>query len=291
MEFCEDIRTLVGFYTRDVIKSRSFKQHHIHLANIDKSSTVCRTLTITYLLYRKVRRDVTEFRHISKEINMVDQMKLILDTVTESQAEGVRAYFEENGFVQTILHLVNTVWDKETLEKSKIAIETRDKDSPLFELLFIEFNIQKHFEITDSHKFWVEKSFQRLRKFVPNMTENDAKVHDLSKYDFVQAVGYTAKWVHNLEWGNPIWQAALNDHYKRESHHPQFFNNERMTRKDLEESLVDMVACRWERDLKGDEEAKSFDLVNFDAKFLQRYVKEDFDDVSALIKNIQSENE
>ncbi|XP_069104642.1 uncharacterized protein [Argopecten irradians] len=222
---------------------------------------------------------------------MTDNLQLIISTVSDTQADDIKAYYQANGFVETILHLVNDVWNKETLDNCKAAIDNGDTESPLYDLMFIRFQIQRHFEITNSHRAWVVKSFERLREFVPNMTEEDANKHDLSKYDFVQAVGYTAKWVHDVAWGNSTWQAALQDHYRRESHHPQFFEKtQRMTRKDLEESLVDMVACRWERDLNGDEGVSLFDLVNFEEKFLKRYVKDDFDDVIALIKDIQTKS-
>lgn len=160
--------------------------------------------------------------------------------------------------------------------------------SKYYRLLYQEFNIKEHYKIVDSHRQFVMKAYNRLRKFVPNISETQAQNHDLSKYDLVQAIGYTVRWVHLID--NDTWRAALDNHYKREPHHPQFFGKGRMTEKYLEESLIDMVACRWERMLEGDENVKDFDLVDFNPVYLNRYNNDDLKYILATIRCIKSDS-
>jgi len=211
----------------------------------------------------------------------------IVKTVDTGIKEDIKVYLSRHGLVVTLLYLVEYVWDEETIERARATVETRDKTSDLYELLFEEFKIKEHFRITDSHKTWVEKAYCRLKDFVPNMTEEDVKKHDLSKYNFIQSIGYTAKWIHNVDWNNIAWQKGLQDHYQKEAHHPEFHKGKRMTLKDLEESLIDMVACRWERQLGGREDVTNSEIVDFDTNFLLRYVTEDKEEIEVIIKKIQ----
>jgi hypothetical protein len=60
-----------------------------------------------------------------------------------------------------------------------------------------------------------------------------------------------------------------------------------MSDADLEESVIDMLACRWERKLSGSDDLKKKDLVeNFEEFFLLRYTENDRRKVNNIIKNI-----
>jgi hypothetical protein len=62
-----------------------------------------------------------------------------------------------------------------------------------------------------------------------------------------------------------------------------------MTDSDLEESVIDMLACRWERKLSGSENVTKANLVeNFEEYFLQRYTDGDRIKVKNIIKKIGS---
>ncbi|XP_060069449.1 uncharacterized protein LOC132549525 [Ylistrum balloti] len=245
-------------------------------------------------LQRYCSEDFVDVQVLTEKIKQNDlatyRWNLIEAVTPESKRNDVQLFYKENGFLQTILHLYEAVWDSDTITLAEKGIRDRDPTNPLYQLLMIEYDIQEHYRQCDSHRFWIVKAYERLKaeNFLTEMTENDAKVHDLSKYDISQAIGYTAKWVHKVNWNNNTWQRSLNDHYRRESHHPQYHpEGERMPRKDLEESLVDMIACRWERDLKGNEEVTWHDLVDFHPNFLKRYCEEDLTEVTSLIKRIK----
>lgn len=215
----------------------------------------------------------------------MSQLELIRECVLEDKRPQVESLFNEKGLIDTVLFIWETVWTEDEKLQAEKDVKNKCVDSKYYKLFFIEYNMKEHFSQVESHKKFVLKAYNKLKDFVPNMLKDDAENHDLSKYDFSQAVGYTARWVHMLD--NEAWQKSLNDHYKREPHHPQYFGSERMSRRFLEESLIDMVGSRWERNLKGDENASKADLVDFHPQYLGRYHKEDFDEVLALINKIK----
>ena len=58
---------------------------------------------------------------------------------------------------------------------------------------------------------------------------------------------------------------------------------------DLEESVIDMLACRWERKLSGSGNVTKANLVeNFEEYFLLRYTESDRIKVRNIIKKIGS---
>ncbi len=55
---------------------------------------------------------------------------------------------------------------------------------------------------------------------------------------------------------------------------------------DLEESIVDMLACQWERTLEGYDNVKLAELADIKPWFLTRYTKADQDRVKSYLSNI-----
>ena len=56
----------------------------------------------------------------------------------------------------------------------------------------------------------------------------------------------------------------------------------------LEESVIDMIASRWERNLKGHDEATVFELTDIDERFLVRYTDVDKFKVLEMLNGIRS---
>ena len=56
----------------------------------------------------------------------------------------------------------------------------------------------------------------------------------------------------------------------------------------LEESVIDMIASRWERNLKGRDEATIFELTDIDERFLVRYTDVDKFKVLEMLNGIRS---
>lgn len=163
--------------------------------------------------------------------------------------------------------------------------------SPTFSLFWAAFNVNEHVATVKSHKQWLVNSFTRFGDhYFPLVSSEQIRVHDNSKLDsFVELVGYTDRWVWRDD--TNAWQAALQHHYDHNPHHPQFYINaghqSNMEPKFLEESILDMIACRWERRLDGRLDASNEDIVDMDECFLDRYTREDKASVLGYLQRIR----
>jgi non-canonical purine NTP pyrophosphatase (RdgB/HAM1 family) len=135
-----------------------------------------------------------------------------------------------------------------------------------------------------------------------------AENHDDSKMNnFTEVVGYTLRWVWNIEEKNDLYSRAWRLHFHSNPHHPEYYystKNDKMVRfvrlanesgefaiklRDLDnarmediglaESVVDMFARHWEKD--GSDEYIDYnnptdsELINIESKHLNRYSAED----------------
>ena len=120
--------------------------------------------------------------------------------------------------------------------------------------------------------------------------------HDQSKLQsFTEIIGYTEKWVWLKH--TPIWEMALNHHYQNNPHHSEHFRDtDQMGRKTsknmpikyLEESIVDMLACRWERKLGGNPNVTNEELCNIEEIYLKRYTHHDKMMVIEILNKIKA---
>ena len=60
-------------------------------------------------------------------------------------------------------------------------------------LLIDIFKIDQTIAKTKSHRKFIKKSYERFSQFFPLVTEQQITEHDLSKFDFVELIGYTAR--------------------------------------------------------------------------------------------------
>ena len=103
---------------------------------------------------------------------------------------------------------------------------------------------------------------------------------------FLELVGYTAKFVWGLSC--PLWEAALAHHFHHNPHHPQHDPAHRMALCYLEESVVDMLACNWERMLGGGDGVSAEKIADVAEGFLDRYLPEDREVVREMLQIIKS---
>lgn len=232
-------------------------------------------------------------------------------------------YLEEN-----LLKWVFALEHKEEEEEKEEAKPDKEwlidnQDEAIIKLVWDVFNIKEHYSQVKSHRSWVLKSYYRLKEFLPALQEEIMQRHDLSKYAFSQAIGYTLKWVHNTY--HEIWRKACDFHLFNEPHHPQAWSIRDFTpeekRKNLRrwlsgasnfhtgcpygldidnldlstadfaepfllESYVDMVGVEWERKKGQDENILTRKLAYIDDKFLSRYTKKQHLVISNLIERI-----
>lgn len=220
---------------------------------------------------------------------MDKQLALILEVTPTDKTDEIKDIFNKKGMVETVIYLAEKVWDDDTRKLAEAKTKSADTENKYYKVLMDVYGMKTYFDQVRDHKCFIILAYERLKDFVPNMTYDQAEAHDMSKFDLSQSIGYTARWVHGIDPEHECWQRALHNHYHREPHHPQFYKcDEQMERKYLEESLIDMVACQWERQLKRKLEVKNSQLVDFDNKFLTRYVDADFNDIAILIQQIKS---
>lgn len=82
------------------------------------------------------------------------------------------------------------------------------------------------------------------------------------------------------------WREALAHHYSNNPHHPQFCPGQPMEQTFLEESVVDMLACQWERVCHGREEATAREIATMDQVYLERYEETDRRKVRQILDQI-----
>ena len=180
------------------------------------------------------------------------------------------------------------IWDEFGLHQfcddKTIALSKQILDDE-YELLLDTFNVREHLAVTLSHKKYIKKSFTRFQKFFQsiNLTEEQVNKHDDSKLtSFLEIIGYTQRWVWDLK--TDIWDEAWKHHYTTNSHHPEYYihstedgqaTQNDMNYLDMVESVVDMLACHWERTLDGNEFVSCNELLDIQEFFLNRYTSSD----------------
>ena len=168
------------------------------------------------------------------------------------------------------------------------------------EYLFLvkDFNVREHFVITLNHKKFILKSYTRFQTFLEsiNLKREQVEKHDDSKLtNFLEIIGYTQRWIWNTK--TDVWMDAWKHHYTTNSHHPEYYcysseddkiQQENMEYLDIVESVIDMLACRWERKLDGKEDVKNEDLLDIEDVFLNRYTDNDRSKVKIFLRQLLS---
>lgn len=234
----------------------------------------------------------------------------------------------EDGYLKEHhLKWVHVLEDQEEECDQKESWFIDNVDDVIIKLIWDIFDMKTHYSQVTSHRSWIEKSYYRLKEFMPSLQEEIIERHDLTKYAFSQAVGYTLKWVHNTY--HAIWKTACDFHLFNEPHHPQTWskahtpeekrtkllkwlsgasdshtgcpyglditnldlNTEDFAEPFLLESYIDMVGVEWERKKGMDLNISTRNLAFIDDKFLVRYTKKQQKIIKDLIENITAADE
>lgn len=174
---------------------------------------------------------------------------------------------------------------------------------------FNSWGIKNHFDIVDSHWKWIKGVYNLLNRIgvLDIITEPDFEkrivFHDISKYSFEEAPGYAlmfgcGKGMRDEVKTDPIWENALMAHYKRNQHHPEHYypkltgllkwdkENEasKMPFYDLYESVIDVLACRSERDLKDQKVVTALEWFDLPKFVLDKYSKKDLEEIDMIFR-------
>jgi len=201
--------------------------------------------------------------------------KSILETIPRKYRGEASKYYHAHGIIATLSSCILPRWDQtQRHEAVRQVLGGEARDAGIYSDILIKlFKVDEHIEYSRNHKRFIEKTFYRFKTVFKHLQEKSILVHDDSKFSFIEIVGYTDKWT----WGRstPLWEEALAHHYENNSHHPQHCLLEQMTPADMEESVVDMMACHWERKEGGGEEVPAVRIVGFSDFYLDRYLPQD----------------
>ena len=155
--------------------------------------------------------------------------------------------------------------------------------------------IDKHLKETLEHRKWIYYAFLLIGE---SLTARDREKvhqlvlrHDLSKFSAVEIIGYSLKFSKKegkeLKKNSDIarWESALQHHYDNNAHHPQHRADGKMSTIFLIESIIDMLACRMERNLAGHPESSTEDIFNVPSTFFNRYTESDRRKVSFYVRS------
>lgn len=155
--------------------------------------------------------------------------------------------------------------------------------------------IDRHLQQTVEHRLWIYYAFVLISD---SLTAADREKvhhlvlqHDLSKFSAVEIVGYSLKFGRSdgqeLKKASHIakWELALQHHYKENAHHPQHRADGKMTSLYLIESIIDMLACRMQRNLSGHPGSSTEDIFKVPDTFLNRYTDHDKQRVSYYLRS------
>jgi hypothetical protein len=231
-----------------------------------------------------------------------EKESLVLTTVQEDVHENIRSSFNKVGIIRTLAEKVIPLW---TEEQQIEAMEQVEKNVGVYKTVLVDiYKVDENKAEIDSHREFIKKVFRRFRTCFSVLTEEMIVKHDLSKYrfsytlrvckiifnrfsfSFPELVGYTAKFI--WKFSCPLWEAALAHHYHHNPHHPQHDPVNRMALCNLEESVVDMLACRWERILGGGDGVAAEKIADVSESFLDRYLSEDREIVREMLKIIRT---
>lgn len=209
----------------------------------------------------------------------------IMETIPRKFRSDASEYFRDNDIAATLSTKIIPHWNQEQRIEAVNQVLTGSESGIYANILVKLFNINEHIECTRSHKRFIEKTFYRFQSVFKNLQEKTILAHDQSKLSFIEIVGYTDRWT----WGrnSPLWEEALAHHYQHNSHHPQHVLGLQMTPEDLEESVVDMMACHWERKEGGGDDVSAEMIAGFSDFYLDRYLPQDRTIATELLSKIR----
>ncbi|KAL4237419.1 hypothetical protein ACF0H5_002136 [Mactra antiquata] len=167
----------------------------------------------------------------------------------------------------------------------------------------VKLKVPGHLKVVTSHRRWMRLSFEFLEnigvKFSDKMPRL-IRVHDLSKFTHREVLGYAVMFGDGsvgwrkleIEAEKMEWDNSLYNHYAGNPHHPEYFypmkddgsrdksvpmlKLDTINGKDyLDESLIDMLSARGERNLANDETFNVKKWMDIPDRYLFRYAEED----------------
>jgi hypothetical protein len=161
------------------------------------------------------------------------------------------------------------------VEVEDIPLEIREN---VFQAL-VDLGVPVHYSQVASHRRAIKRTAEILVEVgaIPEIVPEYQR-HDMSKYGPFEVIGYALMFSATSQFqkldgaAQDEWTKSVQSHYRDNPHHPEFWGKNNMTEDARIESVIDMVACRLERDFKWNEVS---DMCKMDGKFLNRYTDSD----------------
>ena len=126
----------------------------------------------------------------SKDIVM-EHVISVLKEAMERESEGGN---NSRLIVTTLMeHFISKLSNDQKLEAEA---ELLSEGNGMFygSLLIDIFKINQTIDKTRSHRKFIRKSYERFSQFFPNVTDDQIARHDMSKFEIVELIGYTARY-------------------------------------------------------------------------------------------------
>lgn len=171
-----------------------------------------------------------------------------------------------------------------------------DEEQIRFDLAcLIKYNVGRHFNSVATHRVWVGLVYELLQiaesHFLEDCLRDKIQKHDLSRYGAKEVLGHSIMFGQTGTWRSlcgieqEVWVKSTVNHYKANPHHPQYYGDLTMPIADLEQSIIDMLACRFQRDLKSLTFLTAGTIMDIPGICLTRYKPKDQVMVINIISN------
>ena len=135
--------------------------------------------------------------NITKLFFMEESKEIVMEYVVSVLKEALERESEEGNnptmIIETLIEhfLVKLTED----QQREVEVELLSNGTELLygSLLIDIFKIDLTIAKTRSHRQFIRKSYERFSQFFPRITDQQIAEHDLSKFDFVELIGYTAR--------------------------------------------------------------------------------------------------
>ena len=135
--------------------------------------------------------------NITKLFFMEESKEIVMEYVVSVLKEALERESEEGNnptmIIETLIEhfLVKLTED----QQREVEVELLSNGTELLygSLLIDIFKIDLTVAKTRSHRQFIRKSYERFSQFFPRITDQQIAEHDLSKFDFVELIGYTAR--------------------------------------------------------------------------------------------------
>ena len=125
----------------------------------------------------------------SREIVMKYVISVLKEAMERESEEGKKSTMIIETLIEHFLYKLSI--DQKLEAEAELLSET--KGMFYGSLLIDIFKIDETIDKTRSHRRFIRKSYERFSQFFPNVSDHQIAQHDMSKFEFVELIGYTAR--------------------------------------------------------------------------------------------------